>query len=165
MWIELVLRWAHVGTAIVLLGGSVFMRFVLMPAAAALPDDQHQALRQRIMGRWKAIVMAGIALLLVSGFYNYLTSTKGAGPSRGLYHALMGIKILLAFGVFFLASALTGRAAAFEAVRRDAKRWLGVLILLAALVVAIGGVLKVVVKEPPANAAGVPAAADCRGFC
>lgn len=140
--VTVLLRWIHVGTAIVLLGGSVFMRFMLMPAAEQLPDDQHQALRQRVMGRWKKVVMGGIALLLVSGFYNYLTSSKAGG----LYHGLMGTKILLAFAVFFLASALTGRSVGLEPIRRNSKRWLGVLILLASFVVAIGGVLKVVVK-------------------
>lgn len=131
-------RWVHVGTAIVLLGGSIFQRFVLMPAARELPDAEHEALRGRIMGRWKVIVMAGITLLLITGFYNYLSVKH-----EPRYHMFMGIKILLAFGVFFLASALTGRSAGLAGIRRNAGLWLGVLIVLAAATVAIGGYLKV----------------------
>lgn len=131
-------RWVHVGTAIVLLGGSVFQRFVVMPSARTLPEEEHKQLRERIMMRWKKFVMGGITLLIITGFYNYL-STKHAGP----YHMLMGIKILLAFGVFFLASALTGRSAGLEPIRQNAGKWLGVLIALAAVVVAIGGYLRV----------------------
>jgi uncharacterized membrane protein len=139
--VQVISRWAHVGTAIVLLGGSVFLRFVVLPAAQALPETEHAQLRERIMARWKKIVMAGITLLLVTGFYNYYLRMQQ--PVKPQYHMLMGIKILLAFGVFFLASALTGRSAGLAAIRRDASRWLGVLIGLAAITVAIAGYLKV----------------------
>jgi hypothetical protein len=88
--------------------------------------------------------MAGISLLLVTGFYNYL-----AVKHEPRYHMLMGIKILLAFGVFFLASALTGRSAGLAGIRRDAPKWLGILIGLAALIVAIGGYLKVAYSSAP----------------
>ena len=36
--IAIISRWMHIGSAIVVVGGSVFMRFVLMPAAAELPE-------------------------------------------------------------------------------------------------------------------------------
>ncbi len=140
-------RWIHIGFAIVLLGGSVFMRYILMPAAEQLPDAEHEALRARILTRWKRVVMLGITLLLISGFYNYLVVGTPQHKGVPLYHPVMGVKILLAFGVFFLASALTGRSPALEPLRRDRKRWLGVLILLAAIVVALAGYLKVAV--PP----------------
>lgn len=140
--VEVLFRWMHVGTAIVLIGGSVFMRFVLMPAAVELPDDEHQSLRQRIMQRWKKIVMIGILLLLVSGFFNYVRKIQTSDLTP-LYNALMGTKILLAFGAFFLASALTGRSPALEKFRTDSKKWLLVLIALTAAVVAIAGFLKV----------------------
>jgi len=139
--IAILSRWAHVGTAIVLLGGSVFQRFVLMPSARTLPEDAHDQLRERIMMRWKKFVMGGITLLLVTGFYNY--HLRMQQPVEPRYHMLMGIKILLAFGVFFLASALTGRSAGLAAIRRDAGKWSGVLIALAAITVAIAGYLRI----------------------
>lgn len=138
-------RWVHVGAAIVMLGGSVFMRFALMPAARSLPDAEHQALRERVMGAWRKFVAAGILLLLLSGFYNYLVISIPAHKGQGLYHGLMGVKIILALVVFFLASALTGRSKALEGIRQNAARWLGITILLAALVVAIAGYLKVAI--------------------
>jgi uncharacterized membrane protein len=141
--LNVLFRWIHVGTAIVVLGGSVFMRFVLMPAAAALPDAEHDALRQRVMGRWKKFVMIGIFLFLVSGFYNYLVVSIPAHKVYKLYHPLIGTKILLAFVVFFLASALTGRSVAFEGIRKNNKKWLLITIALAAIIVAISGVLKI----------------------
>lgn len=141
--VDVLSRWVHLGTAIVVLGGSVFLRFVLMPAATELPDAEHEALRQRIMQRWRKLVATGIALFLLSGFYNYLKVAMPDHKGDGLYHALMGIKIILAFVVFFLASALTGRSAAFDGIRRDARKWLAVTILLSTIVVLIAGYLKV----------------------
>ena len=141
--LDIMSRVVHVATAIVVLGGSIFMRFVLMPAATQLPEEDHEALRGRIMGTWKVVVMIGIVLFLASGFYNYLVVSLPEHRGDTLYNALMGIKILLAFGIFFLASTLTGRAAAFKRIRQNAKLWLGITILLGILVVVIAGYLKV----------------------
>ena len=149
--LDLLFRWIHIGTAIVILGGSVFLRFVLMPAAKDLPDAEHDALRERLMGRWRKIVGIGIGLFLISGFYNYLVVMMPQHKGDKLYNALLGTKILLAFGVFFLASALTGRAAAFETIRKNSKKWLLITILLATAIVIISGYLKVAL--PPTSKA------------
>ena len=141
--LDIMSRVVHVATAIVVLGGSIFMRFVLMPAATQLQEEDHEALHRRIMGTWKVVVMIGIVLFLASGFYNYLVVSLPKHRGDTLYNALMGIKILLAFGIFFLASTLTGRAAPFEHMRQNAKLWLGITILLGVLVVVIAGYLKV----------------------
>src|ERR1700727_1835574 len=89
-------RWIHVGSAIVVLGGSVFLRFVLMPAADKLPEETHRTLRADLVRIWKRFVHAGIALFLISGFYNYALVTIPEHRGDGLYHALMGIKIIIA---------------------------------------------------------------------
>ena len=115
LWLSVLSRWTHVGTAIVILGGSVFLRFVLSPAASQLPEAEHQALRQNVMARWKRFVHAGIALFLISGFYNYIQAMPNH-KGDGLYHALIGTKILLALVVFTLASGLVGRSALFASL-------------------------------------------------
>ena len=51
--LDVLSRFAHVATAIVMVGGTVFMRFVLMPAAKELPETEHDQLRQRLLARWK----------------------------------------------------------------------------------------------------------------
>jgi uncharacterized membrane protein len=136
-------RWVHIATAIVILGGTVFMRFVLLPAAEPLPPAEHDALRARLTARWKKFVMIGIALFLLSGFYNYLAVSVPKHHGDKTYHAWMGIKIIIAFGVFFLASVLVGRSARFEPMRRDRKKWLLVVIVLSFIVVLIASYLKV----------------------
>ncbi|MBI1917010.1 MAG: hypothetical protein HYS12_20060 [Planctomycetes bacterium] len=135
-------RWLHVGTAIVLLGGVVFLRFVVLPAAERLTSEASEVLCDHVRATWKLFVHAGVALLLVSGLYNYLAVLAPLHKGDGLYHSLMGTKILVALAVFFLVEALVGRAAAFEGLRQKSKMWLGIVILLGALIVAISGFLK-----------------------
>jgi uncharacterized membrane protein len=146
-------RWTHVGTAIVLVGGTCFLRFVLAPAAAQLSDDQHAKLKELVLSRWKMFVHIGIGLFILSGFYNYLVVTRPQHQGDKAYHMLVGIKILLAFVVFFFAEALVGRSKAFEGMRKNAKRWQTVIILLAAIIVGISGYVKVALPAKPAAAA------------
>ena len=138
-------RVLHVGTAIVLVGGTFFVRFVLMPAATVeLADDIHARLRAAIMSIWKKFVHGGIGLFILTGGYNYIrVFIDGKHKGDGLYHGLLGTKIILALIVFFIASALVGRSAAFEGMRRNARKWLLINLLLAGLIVAISGFLKV----------------------
>ena len=140
-------RWIHVGTVIVLVSGSVFLRFVLLPAASQLSEDQHNRLRDLVMNKWRKFVGIAIGLLLLSGFYNYIfvTAPLHKGDGHGLYHGLLGTKMILAFVLFFLISALTGRSKRFEAIRDNSTRWLSVAILLATIIVAISGYVKVAV--------------------
>ena len=144
----------HVWAAIALMGGAIYLRCALIPAASELPDDAHDGLKARLKQRWKKVVMIGIAVLLLSGFYNYLVVGVPSHQGQKLYHPLMGVKMLLAFGVFFLASALVGRSAKFESLRQHPKKWLSLLIVLSTIVVGIGSVLKVAAPpNPPAAAA------------
>jgi len=138
-------RFLHVGTAIVLVGGVFFLRFVLMPAAKVnLPDDLHSRLRTAVMGTWKRIVHGGIGLLLLTGSLNYYRVwADGTHKGDPLYSALLGIKILLALVIFFIASVLVGRSAKFEGMRQNAAKWLAINLALAAVIVVISGFLKV----------------------
>lgn len=148
-WFAIISRWTHVGTAIVLVGGTVFFRFVYAPAVAHLPEDHRLALTARILNVWKKFIHMGILLFLVSGFYNYLVVALPSHKGDKLYHPLIGTKILLAMGMFFIASALVGRSAKFEPMRTNAKFWQTVILLLAAIIVGISGFAKVTLKGKP----------------
>jgi uncharacterized membrane protein len=142
LFIDVLSRIIHVSTAIVLVGGSTFMAFVLLPTAEHLDSSQHEKLRGLINGRWKRFVHVGILLFLITGFYNYFRQMP-FHKGDGLYHALIGTKIILAFGIFFIASALVGRAKAFHGMRVQRAKWLKVIVLMAAVIVAMSGFVKV----------------------
>jgi uncharacterized membrane protein len=140
--LDTVFRIVHVGTAITVVGGSVFMAFVLMPSATAISDAEHDKLRAGVLGRWKMFVHIGVALFIISGFYNFARMAP-LHKDDGLYHALVGTKILLAFGVFFIAEALVGKSKAFEGMRQNRGKWLKIIVTLAAIIVSISGFVKV----------------------
>ncbi len=148
--IDTLSRIVHIGTAIVLVGGSVFTLMVLMPAAKELPDEPHGKLAEAITGRWKRFVHIGVFLFILSGSYNYARALANH-QGDGLYHALLGLKMLLALGVFFLAAALVGRSSKLEPIRRARCKWLKVLVVLAAVIVAISGYVKVRGIPTPAS--------------
>jgi uncharacterized membrane protein len=138
-------RILHVATAIVVVGGTFFIRCVLFPAATQnLADDDHARLRSGVMGIWKKFVHAGIALFVVTGAINYYRVLV-AGTHKGdpVYHAVLGTKIILALVIFFVASVLVGRSPTFDGMRRNAPKWMLVNLILAALIVAASGFLRV----------------------
>lgn len=143
MLLPILFRWMHVLAAVVAVGGTVFVRFVLLPAAReALTEEQHQTLNAKLVGRWKVVVMTCIVALLVSGSYNFMTISLVKAEHNALYHPLFGIKVLAAVGVFLIAGALTGRAVAFEGIRRNSSSWMLVAAILGVAVIMLSGVLK-----------------------
>jgi uncharacterized membrane protein len=140
--IDIASRILHILSAIVLLGGSTFMLLVLLPELKSAEDSARGQLVSGLRNRWKRFVHPGILLFLVTGFYNYFRAMPNH-KGDGLYHALVGTKIILALGVFFLASALVGRSAVFEGMRKNNTRWLSLLCLLGLITVAISGFVKV----------------------
>ncbi|MCA9133522.1 MAG: hypothetical protein KDA45_10225 [Planctomycetales bacterium] len=153
-WIDYLSRAVHVSTAIALIGGSVFMLLVLLPAAKLLSTEAHNTLAAAIGGRWKWFVHVGVLLFLVSGLYNYMRAIP-LHRGDGLYHALVGSKMLLALGVFFIAEALVGRSEKLAALRQNRGKWLTILLILASGIVLISSFVKV---RGPAGALNEPAA-------
>ncbi len=144
-WLSVLLRWLHIVAAVLLAGGALFWCCVLRPAASELDDATAAGLRQRVAARFSKIVMLAILLLLVSGLINFININRSlpADANKMLYHGLFGIKFLLALVVFFLASALSGRSAAFEKLRANAKTWLSLTSTLAVAIILISGVMRV----------------------
>ncbi len=145
----LVLRWAHILAAIVALGGLLFARFAVVPAADELGKDTADRLHAGIRRRWMPWVTGAITLLLASGLTNYILMIKRVKEAPELwsgdwmrqtgYHGLFGAKFLLAMIVFFFASGLVGRGASTQWIRDNRKQWLSVTIGLAVGVVLISG--------------------------
>lgn len=150
-WIAIVSRWAHILAAITAVGGVIFMRMALVPSVGVLPDEERKKLHEQVRSRWVKFVMAAIFFLLASGLYNFVQ--KNQQGLRPIYHMLFGVKFLLAFAIFFLASVLTGRSPAFAKMRENARKWLTLNLVLAIVVVCISGVLRAI----PPKAATTPA--------
>lgn len=155
-FVLLISRWFHIGAAIVAIGGAVFSRFALHPGAVdVLDEQQRQRLRNAVSMRWARLVHACIALLLITGALNFWILALRPGIEPMPYHALFGFKFLMALAVFFLATAVVGKSPGFANMRANARRWLGVIVVLGALIVLLSGVLNQVrTGRTPARPAG-----------
>ena len=138
----LVLRWMHIVPAVVAGGATVFARLAILPALQTLPDAERLRVKDLIDRRWRVVVMICITMLLVSGLANFVLYQAPAHKGQGLYHALFGIKFIAALAVFFLASALYGRSAAFASIRANARLWAGVAAVLVLAILLVSGVLR-----------------------
>lgn len=140
--IDVASRLVHVLTAITLVGGSFFSLWVLLPTVAKLDEEARAGLIEGLSGRWRKFVHGGVALFLISGFYNYFKAMP-LHKGDGLYHMLVGSKMLLALAVFFIAAALVGRSPRLAGMRENRRWWLTILVSLSILIVAISSFLKV----------------------
>jgi uncharacterized membrane protein len=131
----LLARWTHILSVVTLAGGILFLRLVLLPATGAGPGEA-------VNRRFGMVVRVCATLLLLSGGYTFWR--VNARDPGSTYHALFGVKVMLALGVFFLASVLVGRARAFEAMRRNLGTWLFLTVLLVVGVVLVSGLLRYV---------------------
>ncbi|HEX4145920.1 MAG TPA: hypothetical protein VHY91_20625 [Pirellulales bacterium] len=141
--VSLFSRWLHIMAAATAVGGTIFALWVVFPAAGLLAPEAREAFHTAARRRWSKIVMTAIAVLLLSGFYNYFTvksNYKLVMPRW--YEPLFGIKFLLALAVFTIASLLVGRTALAQRLRANTRLWLATNLLLAALIIAISGVLR-----------------------
>ncbi len=157
-FLSILFRWMHILPAIIAVGATIFMRVALVPALGELPDAERQRFHEAIRARWSKWVMGCITFLLISGFYNFFTlNARYKFPP--LYHPLFGIKVLLALGIFAIASILSGRSSTAQRVRQNPRPLLNLNIALAVLLVCISGVMRNISMNSPLKASAAPPAA------
>ena len=153
LWIDLALRWAHILGAVTLVGGAIFWRFALLEASKSIADTSRDEFARQLRSRWSKVVMGSSALLLVTGLVNFMLVLqrfefdKSAFPGDK-YHMLFGIKFLLSLAVFMLSALLAGRTGAAESLRRNERKWLTINVILAVIVVCLGGLLRAAARHP-----------------
>jgi uncharacterized membrane protein len=156
-YVNLVMRWTHILAAMTAAGGTIFVRFALLPAQAVLPQEQREALHTALRARWSKIVMASIGALLISGIYNIVIIEKYTTAPKAFfwYHPIFGVKFLLAMVLFMIASLLVGKTSAAAKLRKKSALWLNVNLVLIVSIVVLSGILRTAPKDPktPANPA------------
>jgi hypothetical protein len=98
------MRFLHIVSAIALVGGALTWRCAAIPAMAPLAEDTRSKLGDAIAAAWRPFVLSAIVGILISGVFNFLRKT-GLTPA---YHAVFGIKMLLALHVFAVLFVATG---------------------------------------------------------
>lgn len=147
-YLNLAMRWLHIIPAIALIGGTIFMRFALVPAYEHLDDEQREKVQESIRRGWSRLLMPSIGFLLISGIVNTGNISIAYDFPGGYYNALLAIKIVLAIAIFYIASLLAGRSEGAREFQQNQRKWLNINILLAVLLVCIAGAMRLADREP-----------------
>jgi uncharacterized membrane protein len=146
----LILRYMHILGALVMMGGAIFLRFALLPTLSEVSEGVRTDLHDRLRQRWSRWVMLGTGLLLISGIANMGLAARmefSGLLTNGLYNMLLGVKLLLAFPIFFVAALLTGKTSLAKKIQSNRKMWLDVCLALGLTMVLMGGFLRFVKRE------------------
>ncbi len=101
--LSILMRWMHIASMALLVGGAAFLRFVALPAVDDSPDAGELA--ERFAAGFRPLVYAAVVGVIGSGLFNFLARP---GHTR-FYYMLFGVKMLLAAHVF-VSALLMGRA-------------------------------------------------------
>ena len=146
--LNLAMRWLHIIPAIALVGGTLFMRFAVVPAYDQLDDEQRDKIQESVRRGWSRLLMPSILFLLISGFVNTANISIAYDFPGGYYMPLLGLKLFLAIAIFYIASLLAGRSEGAKKFQQDQRKWLNINILLAILLVCIAGAMRLADREP-----------------
>jgi hypothetical protein len=91
VFVHVLLRFIHIASVILLLGGVVYARQTLVPTLHALPEDIRKRAARDAQERYRTTLFVLLILIVGSGLYNFFT-----GPKHGQsYQIWFGVKMLL----------------------------------------------------------------------
>ena len=137
--INLLMRWLHIFSVITAVGATVFLRLVLIPSMAEVKEEARSQMMKSLAGRLRKLIHGAIGGILLSGLYNTHLLWKTSVAPYGMVYAL---KVMLALVVFMIAIFLTSSRPKWAAFQANRKKWLGVNLALAAIIVALSAVLR-----------------------
>ncbi|HTU46131.1 MAG TPA: hypothetical protein VMF91_13775 [Bryobacteraceae bacterium] len=138
VFVHLLFRFIHIASVILLLGGVVYARWVLVPTLNALPEDIRKRAARDAQERYRTTLFVLLILIVGSGLYNFFT-----GPKHGqTYQIWFGVKMLLVAHI--VASAILWATSPYGDVTVDgrSKRRLVSIAISGLLVVLISAYLR-----------------------
>lgn len=145
--IVLISRVLHVASGGVILGGLVYLKYVIAPLASG-SDDRDEALYRGRRSAWARLVMLCTTLLILSGFFNLYNIMVTSEDLPSTYHMLFGIKFLLAMFVFFVAAGTAGASPLAVNMRARLDQWLNLALSATLAIFIVGAAMRSFDKVP-----------------
>lgn len=142
-WVGTLIHWLHLSSVIAVLGGAIYVRFVVTPSASKLPGVAQEEFERQVRKRAIPVIHGGLLVLLISGFAN-IARVMGEGGRPPIYTWLLLVKIVLGVVVIALAGLLTVRAEGMESLNRHRGLWMLFNIVLGLIVVAISAYIRLI---------------------
>ena len=134
--LQIVMRYIHIVSAIIVVGGMSFMLMCLTPAVRLLDEQFRDSLMKMVHHRFLRVVWVAIGGLIVSGAYNWYMLQKTYDKIGPKANALIGTKVLIAFIMFAVVGART------VGMMQNPRRALMINIHLAAIVILLAAILR-----------------------
>jgi uncharacterized membrane protein len=138
-------KWLHLTSAGIVVGGLIYLLYVLMPTLNGLPEEQRKALWQTASRKAFRWIMWAIAVLLLTGIHNIMTAAKtlpGLGADKAAtYWNVFGAKAVLFLVAFILVHSLYVRAPIFRQVQEKPRTWITAFMWVALVIVFLSGYL------------------------
>lgn len=138
MFVHLLFRFIHIASVILLVGGAVYARQILVPTLNGLPEDIRKRAARNTQERYRFTLFTLLILIIGSGLYNFFT-----GPKHGeTYQIWFGVKMLLVAHI--VASAILWATSPYGDVTVDgrAKRRFASIAISGIVVVLISAYLR-----------------------
>jgi uncharacterized membrane protein len=98
---SVLMRWLHIISAVMLLGGTIYARYVMAPAAAGLPEPERRKFAAEVQLKLRPLVLVPLFTIVISGVYN-LAGKSNIPPNYFLWFALKMLLALHLIAVSFL---------------------------------------------------------------
>lgn len=142
--LAVVVRLLHIAFAVILAGGAIYQLFVIQPMLQTLDPQPRREMRERLAAGWRPILVTCVGVLFLSGLMNFLmfkVPRYHDHSSAGLYHGLIGMKIILALGVMHVMTMLALPGEKFDKKYRErAGFWLGLAVAMLSGIIILGAI-------------------------
>lgn len=134
------MRYLHIVSALIAVGGMAFVLFCVSPAAKLLEENVRQTFLKLMHDRFLKVLWIVIAVLVVTGAFQWYSLNEAYRAIRPWGQALIGTKVLIAIVIFVVvwlrSMGIVGTTP------KGAKRVLMINIHLAAIVILLGSILR-----------------------
>jgi uncharacterized membrane protein len=136
--LDVLMRYIHVVTACLAVGGAFFIRFIMPIGSRDLDAEKKEVVLLRTRRAFKMVVHPAMAAFIVSGTYNAIRLWPQYKVNRPLLHGLWGTHLLLALAIFTLSIIL------LKGVEppRNHRRWMKINVVLMFLAILVASTLK-----------------------
>lgn len=135
--LPILIRVLHIGSAIALLGGTLYAVFTLGMALRVVDDGLRSSIVEASRRRFYRTSHPALVLLILTGFYSFfrdMTAYKEIGP---IAHGLLGVKILLAIIILAIVFGQT-----FKVLKGSPATWAKVNLTLGFVIVILAAIVR-----------------------
>jgi uncharacterized membrane protein len=137
-FIFVLMRWLHLGSMAMLVGGLSLVVLSAGSAKTLLRDETAAAVVRKIEARYRLVLMAAVFGLVISGVYQWVIFSQAYQELGTTVLVVLSIKVLIATAVFALLWAFQ----VDSMVGDKARVWRWVNLSLAVLVLMLAGVVR-----------------------